>query len=314
MPWVGSCDSQNTFSSSPNVTCFGSNTTRTASVCPVRPVQTSSYVGFGVYPPAYPTAVVQTPGMSQKNSSAPQKQPVPNHTSSYPSGAGAVCGVPSTMFSAGTANDRCGRPASAFSCSTICVLCLKKSIVLPLAGLLSSSPNTRRRANVPKPHYGALTSGDHRGPVREGAAAQRRIRQGDPSYPFGQVLGLGRVRQPDEAVQPAVGGEPRPRHQQYAVPLGESDQRGAHRRGQLAPQRQPAGRYPEPPVRQVLGDRLRERPAAFEQAGAALGEDLGTTRQQPGHDELLEHRRAEVERRAGVQDPRHQLLGAADPA
>ena len=28
-------------------------------MCPVRPEHTSSYDGFGVYPPAYPTAVVE---------------------------------------------------------------------------------------------------------------------------------------------------------------------------------------------------------------------------------------------------------------
>jgi hypothetical protein len=35
----------------------GSKTTSTASVCPVRAEQTSSYVGFGVKPPAQPAAV-----------------------------------------------------------------------------------------------------------------------------------------------------------------------------------------------------------------------------------------------------------------
>ncbi len=35
-----------------HATAVGSNATRTTSVCPVRPVQTSSYVGFGVVPPA----------------------------------------------------------------------------------------------------------------------------------------------------------------------------------------------------------------------------------------------------------------------
>lgn len=47
-PWVGSWDSQNSFSSSAYETVFGSKTTRTASVWPVRPEQTSSYAGFSV--------------------------------------------------------------------------------------------------------------------------------------------------------------------------------------------------------------------------------------------------------------------------
>ena len=49
---------------------------------PVRPLQTSSYDGFGVMPPAYPTEVDQTPGTCQKISSAPQKQPSPNSATS----------------------------------------------------------------------------------------------------------------------------------------------------------------------------------------------------------------------------------------
>ena len=44
---------------------------------PVRPRHTSSYDGLGVMPPAYPTDVDQTPGIRQKISSAPQKQPSP---------------------------------------------------------------------------------------------------------------------------------------------------------------------------------------------------------------------------------------------
>ncbi len=49
---------------------------------PVRPLQTSSYDGFGVLPPAYPTEVDHTPGTCQKISSAPQKQPSPNSATS----------------------------------------------------------------------------------------------------------------------------------------------------------------------------------------------------------------------------------------
>ena len=49
---------------------------------PVWPEQTSSYDGCGVVPPAYPTEVDQTPGICQKISSAPQKQPSPKTATS----------------------------------------------------------------------------------------------------------------------------------------------------------------------------------------------------------------------------------------
>jgi hypothetical protein len=52
MPWVGSWISKNFFSRSAYDTFAGSNTTRTASVWPVCPLHTSSYVGWGVLPPA----------------------------------------------------------------------------------------------------------------------------------------------------------------------------------------------------------------------------------------------------------------------
>ncbi len=48
MPCVGSCDSQNSLTSSSYDTFAGSNATSTTSAWPVRPVHTSSYVGFGV--------------------------------------------------------------------------------------------------------------------------------------------------------------------------------------------------------------------------------------------------------------------------
>ena len=47
---------------------------------PVRPLQTSSYVGLGVRPPAYPTAVAWMPFPSSQNMrSAPQKHSMPEH-------------------------------------------------------------------------------------------------------------------------------------------------------------------------------------------------------------------------------------------
>ena len=52
IPCVGSWLSQKTRSSSSKLTRDGSNATRTTSAWPVRPEQTSSYVGFGVKPPA----------------------------------------------------------------------------------------------------------------------------------------------------------------------------------------------------------------------------------------------------------------------
>jgi hypothetical protein len=52
MPWVGSWISKNLFTRSAYDTTVGSKTMRTASVCPVRPEQTSSYDGCAVWPPA----------------------------------------------------------------------------------------------------------------------------------------------------------------------------------------------------------------------------------------------------------------------
>src|SRR5438046_10283022 len=52
------------------------------------PVQTSRYVGFGVTPAAYPTAVLYTPRSCQNFRSAPQKQPIPNIARARPSGNG----------------------------------------------------------------------------------------------------------------------------------------------------------------------------------------------------------------------------------
>jgi len=65
MPCVGSCTSKNCFTRSAYDTTVGSKTMRIASVWPVPPVQTSSYVGWGLCPPAYPTDVDQTPGSCQ---------------------------------------------------------------------------------------------------------------------------------------------------------------------------------------------------------------------------------------------------------
>jgi hypothetical protein len=50
MPWVGSWPSQKTRSSSSYEVFAVSNTASTTSLWPVRPVQTSWYVGFGVCP------------------------------------------------------------------------------------------------------------------------------------------------------------------------------------------------------------------------------------------------------------------------
>src|SRR5205823_6991433 len=96
IPWLGSWFSQKTFSRSAYATFVGSYTTCTASVCPVYPEQTSSYVGFGVTPPAYPTEVEMTPGTFQNIFSAPQKQPIPKTATCAPAGHGPRSGVPST--------------------------------------------------------------------------------------------------------------------------------------------------------------------------------------------------------------------------
>src|SRR3954463_12850851 len=102
MPCVGSWLSQKTLSSSSYVIAVRSNTTRTASVWLVMPLHTSSYVGFFVSPPAYPTAVEYTPGSSQNLRSAPQKQPMPNCASCRPAGNGALSGCPFRKWRSGT--------------------------------------------------------------------------------------------------------------------------------------------------------------------------------------------------------------------
>ena len=52
------------------------------------PLHTSRYVGFGVTPAAYPTAVLYTPSSCQNFFSAPQKHPIPNTARCSPSGNG----------------------------------------------------------------------------------------------------------------------------------------------------------------------------------------------------------------------------------
>ena len=65
-------------------------------------------------PPAYPTAVLSTPGSSQKSRSAPQKQPMATTTCSAPGGNGGVNDVPRTRCGAttGIGSGRPGRTAA----------------------------------------------------------------------------------------------------------------------------------------------------------------------------------------------------------
>src|SRR6266540_1929467 len=111
MPCVGSWFSQNAFNSSSYETTLGSNTTTTTSAWPVRPLQASSYVAFGVKPPAYPTAVVYTPGIRQNTFSAPQKHPMPNTAVSIPSGNGGSSGGRSRSAASAPASSASGRGA-----------------------------------------------------------------------------------------------------------------------------------------------------------------------------------------------------------
>ena len=68
-------------------------------------------MGFGVWPPAYPTAVVTTPGSCQKSFSSPQKQPRPKTAVFVPAGHGPARGVPRTRWMPGVmiGDDRPGR-------------------------------------------------------------------------------------------------------------------------------------------------------------------------------------------------------------
>jgi hypothetical protein len=56
----------------------GSYFTSTTSAWWVVPLHTSLYEGCVDVPPAYPTAVSDTPSSDQNKRSAPQKQPMPN--------------------------------------------------------------------------------------------------------------------------------------------------------------------------------------------------------------------------------------------
>src|SRR5690606_39744082 len=67
-----------TSSRSSYVMMAGSYSTRTASACPVVPVQTCSYVGLGLRPPMYPDFTSSTPARSTKTPSRHQKQPPAN--------------------------------------------------------------------------------------------------------------------------------------------------------------------------------------------------------------------------------------------
>ena len=78
------------------LTLVGSKTTRTTSLCPVIPEQTSSYSGCGVRPPAYPACVETTPSCCHSFRSAPQKQPMPTISCSRPAGNGGAMGWPLT--------------------------------------------------------------------------------------------------------------------------------------------------------------------------------------------------------------------------
>src|SRR3989344_6432050 len=74
---VGSWDAKKTVISVRNDTCAGSYSIRVTSAWPVRPVDTSSYVGFGLVPPAYPGITDTTPLSILKTASVHQKHPPP---------------------------------------------------------------------------------------------------------------------------------------------------------------------------------------------------------------------------------------------
>ena len=66
-------------------------------------------------PPAYPTAVVTTPGSFQKSFSSPQKQPSPKTAVFVPSGHGPAIGVPRMVWMPGSTigSERPGRASAA---------------------------------------------------------------------------------------------------------------------------------------------------------------------------------------------------------
>ena len=86
--------------------------------------------------------------------------------------------------------------------------------------------------------------------------------------------------------------------------------------GELAPQRQPARRDPERPVGECARD--ARRPGASRCSRSRAPVVRAATRpgvlEQPEQDQLLEHRRAEVEADPGVGQPVHLVVRGADPA
>src|SRR3990172_10349335 len=123
------------------------------------PVQTSRYVGFGVWPAVYPTAVEYTPSTCQNLRSAPQKQPIANVARASPSGNGGSSGRPLTKCAAGT-SIRSARPGSAPAFDGMLIAFLENIALLRLLtnGRLrqhlpsrSSPPPTRTRVINQRP-------------------------------------------------------------------------------------------------------------------------------------------------------------------
>ncbi len=134
------------------------------------------------------------------------------------------------------------------------------------------------------------------------------------AYGLGEVLGRGGPGDPEEAVQPALDGEQRAGGDDHAAPFGLDRGRRAERLRQLAPQRQPAVGHPERPLRQVLADRGHQHVAPGHEPLAVERQHLVRVVHQVSEHELLEHRCAQVEPDARVDQPLHLVEGSAHPA
>ena len=159
-------------------------------------------------------------------------------------------------------------------------------------------------------------SGDERGAPRAGQGCLGRAvpRPGQPLDRVGQLRDRQRVRQPQERLQPAVDAEHPPGGEQQSFLLGCRHDRAAAGFRQLAPEAEPARGHLEPPLRQAVPHGLHHHVAGLAQHREPRRQDRVQLLQQPQQHQLLEHRRAEVERQPRVRELLHRIPRRPDPA
>jgi hypothetical protein len=98
-----------------------------------------------------------------------------------------------------------------------------------------------------------------------------------------------------------------------ALAIGRLGERLGLRALQFRPQAQAAARDPEPPGREFLSKGRHQRVAALGEQAAAFVEDRAARPQQPFRDQLLEHRRRQVDGGAGLGHAARERRRAPDP-